>query len=51
VNEEDLKAERHPIGITFHFDQIDDATPSEPKYQYTFILNEQLNMKFDFEVI
>jgi hypothetical protein len=51
VDGEDFKAERHPIGVTFHFDQIDNATPSEPKYQYTFILkntsSETYNLQFE----
>lgn len=48
--EEDIRAERHPIDITFHFEPIEDAKPSEPKYQYTIILKNTSSESYNLQL-
>jgi hypothetical protein len=51
VEEEDIKAVRHPINTTFIFEHLEGATLSEPKYQYTIILkntsSESYHLQFE----
>ena len=48
---EDDKSIRHPIDITFQFEQIEDSSPSEPKFLYKILLKntslESYNLQFD----
>ncbi len=48
---EDDKAVRHPINITFQFEQIENSSPTEPKFQYKILLKntslESYNLQFD----